>query len=272
MNLFEDAPDLTTGQYFTPEWAAIQLVERYFPELSASDLVLEPSAGKGAFLKAIPPHVPAFGVELDQDFAREAHARSGREVIHGDFRTVPLPDGITAIIGNPPFDLNVVESFLNRAKQLLPDARKCGLILPSYAMQTYGRVVRWLDSWNLRTEMLPRALFPGLSMPLSFVLYTRGRDRSMIGFALYEECADLETMQTTARELLIHGEKRKGAWQSVVEEALSGHGGEATIEQVYRYVEPRRPTGNQWWREQVRKVLQSSFTQVERGRYRMATA
>lgn len=49
------------SQYHTPEWVAQELVERYFSDLYSGDLVLEPACGTGAFLKALPPGVPAVG-------------------------------------------------------------------------------------------------------------------------------------------------------------------------------------------------------------------
>lgn len=106
-----DAPDIgqlnyerkaELSQWFTPEWAAAMLVEKYFSSLSGSDLVLEPSCGRGAFLKAIPEHVPVVGVEIDPQLAQIARDTTGRRVITGDFNTVNLPEGVTAIVGNPP--------------------------------------------------------------------------------------------------------------------------------------------------------------------------
>ncbi|HVT35101.1 MAG TPA: hypothetical protein VHE37_05940, partial [Nevskiaceae bacterium] len=77
------------NQFFTPLFVAEALVERYFSHLTSRDLVLEPSCGDGAFLAAIPSHIPAVGVEIDPVMAQRARA-TGREVISGDFRTVPL--------------------------------------------------------------------------------------------------------------------------------------------------------------------------------------
>jgi type I restriction-modification system DNA methylase subunit len=57
------------GQYMTPDWAAEALVDRYFSDLGESDLVLEPSCGRGAFLRALPAHVQALGVEIDPNLA-----------------------------------------------------------------------------------------------------------------------------------------------------------------------------------------------------------
>src|SRR5271157_3605390 len=95
----------TMAQWFTPEWAASLLVSRTFPDLSPKSLVIEPTCGYGAFMKAIPEGVPVIGVEIDPELAEKARANTGRQVIAGDFTKVPLPDGVTAVIGNPPFDL-----------------------------------------------------------------------------------------------------------------------------------------------------------------------
>ena len=46
--------DAQLHQYFTPEWAALELVAEYFPSLRSDDVVIEPSCGRGTFLKGIP--------------------------------------------------------------------------------------------------------------------------------------------------------------------------------------------------------------------------
>ena len=97
----EDSSELQANpgfsQWFTPEWAAQALVERYFPGLSSSDFVVEPSCGAGAFLKAIPDEVPVVGVEIAPELARQ---NTGRHVITGDFATATLPSSVTAAIEN----------------------------------------------------------------------------------------------------------------------------------------------------------------------------
>jgi predicted RNA methylase len=90
----DDLPPLrqtsaTLMTYQTPTWAAERLVEHYYPDLSPADLVLEPTCGEGHFLDAIPPHVPAVGVELDAGRAAIAR-RTGREVLVGDVLTIDL--------------------------------------------------------------------------------------------------------------------------------------------------------------------------------------
>src|SRR3546814_4530368 len=78
----------TDGQ--TPLYAAERLVERHFPDLGAKDLVLEPSCGIGAFLRAIPATTSAIGVEIDPERAAIARQRSGRPVIRSEEHTSEL--------------------------------------------------------------------------------------------------------------------------------------------------------------------------------------
>ncbi len=41
------------------------MVDQFFGDLDSSDIVLEPSCGRGSFLTAIPQEIQAFGVEID---------------------------------------------------------------------------------------------------------------------------------------------------------------------------------------------------------------
>ncbi|PKO61476.1 MAG: SAM-dependent methyltransferase, partial [Betaproteobacteria bacterium HGW-Betaproteobacteria-17] len=90
------------GQYPTPVWVAQALIERYFDDLDASDCVIEPGCGPGAFLAAIPEHVQAIGVEIDAMIALEAASNTGRRILTRDFRSIQLDVQPTVVIGNPP--------------------------------------------------------------------------------------------------------------------------------------------------------------------------
>lgn len=259
-------------QYFTPEWAALELVERHFSDLDADDMVLEPSAGLGAFLKAIPAHVPAFGVEIDPDIAAQGQANTGRRILVGDFSMIDLPERITAIVGNPPFHVPTIDRFIKRASVLLPEGGRCGLLLPAYAMQTHNNVMDWHQHFSLSAEVIPRRLFPRLSLPLLFVVFTRENQRKMVGFALYREACDVDRMATWARETIEKGRPHRGVWRALVEATLEQLGGEADLPAIYAAIEPRRPTSNAWWKEKVRQILQLHFRPVSKGRWAMEAA
>lgn len=130
------------SQFMTPRWAAALLVEQWFSYLTPADLVLEPTCGDGAFLAAVPADIRIIGVEIDPQLAKQARCDTGRTVLCGDFRTIKLPEKPTAIIGNPPFKISILESLLDRARQWLPDNGRCGLIVSTHMVQTPSTVLR----------------------------------------------------------------------------------------------------------------------------------
>lgn len=243
-------------QFNTPVWVAQALVERHFPRLDSSDLVLEPSCGIGAFLQAIPSAVRAVGVEIDEALAHRARENTGREVLVGDFRTVALPENPSAIIGNPPFRAQVFDGFLDRAYEILPEGARAGFILPTYFFQTAGRVSRYGDRWSLSIELMPRNAFHArMRTPLLFALFEKNAARRLIGFVLYRECDDLHQMAKPYRELLSSYEGP--VWLAVCRMALRRLGGEAQLKDIYTELERNRPTRTDWWREKIRQTLRA---------------
>lgn len=178
----------------------------------------------------------------------------------------------TVILGNPPFQVRLIEAFLARAAGLLPDDGRCGFILPAYAMQTHRRVWRWHQVWSIAAEILPRRLFPRLRLPLLFVQFRKGRVRTLVGFALFREAVEFENLAEAAKLVLTQGRPRRGVWRALVEATLEALGGEASLEVLYQAIEPRRPTPNPWWREKVRQVVQRSCEPVARGVWRLREA
>lgn len=259
------------GQYFTPAWAAEQLVDTFFPDLDGATVV-EPSCGDGRFLQALPHHVRAIGVEIDPIHADTARRRTGREIVTGDFRTVslPVPDGeVDALIGNPPYKLDIVDGMLARAATLLAHSGTIGFILPAYTFQTPSRVLRYAQDWRLETHLLPRTLFPGLSKPLVFALFRKSGPQ-WIGLTLYAETHDVAGMDGTVSETLRNGSG--SVWRQVIVNALSDLGGEATLKDLYTAIGPRRPTSTNWWREKIRQVVRRDFVRTGPGRYALPQA
>lgn len=255
------------GQYLTPVWAAHEIVARYFGHLGPSDFVVEPACGEGAFLLALPPDVPAIGVDIDPDMVRRARAATGRTVILGDFATVELDASPTAIIGNPPFNLRTIDTFLARAHQILPNGGQVGFIMPAYSMQTASRVAGYSERWSMQQEMIPRNIFSG-KQPLIFSVFTKDRRRRLFGFALYHETADVQKLKMRYRGQL--GAGSGPVWLNVVRTAIRTLGGEADLAAIYSEVAGGRPTTTNFWREQIRKVVRQHtdvFKAVGRGRY-----
>jgi site-specific DNA-methyltransferase (adenine-specific) len=259
-------------QFFTPEWATVRLVEEFFPHLTSADFVVDPGCGPGAFLKAIPLEVPAIGVEMDPNLAAFAREDTGRDVICGDFRTVVLPRVPTAIIGNPPWGVTAVHTFLGRAAQLLPDEQGVvGFILPAHRLSYSGPVCEWAKTWSIHQTMLPKSLFPRLSWPVVFAQFRKERVRHMVGFFLFDEAEALKSVPGKLRLLLVKGKRRTSLWRAVVEEVLGTLGGRASLSQIYSLVEGRRPRPIPTWRDTVRRVLQERpFTRHDDGTWALA--
>jgi hypothetical protein len=258
------------GQYPTPVWVAEALVERHFGNLDSSDCVVEPSCGPGAFLAAIPANVQALGVEIDALVAEEAVRNTGRRVLVGDFQTVQLDVQPTIILGNPPFNLKLIDGFLERSLALLPEGGRVGFILPAYAFQTSKRVAGYADKWSLMQEMIPRNIYPGLSLPLVFALFSKDKRRTMVGFALYREATDVQGLPAPYRAALSKG--AGPVWREVVGAALRALGGEASVQDLYAEISGNRPTQTEFWQAKVRQTLRrysGHFAPIAHGRYRL---
>ena len=246
-------PDL--GQWFTPAWAA---------EIFAADAlagmgdigVIEPSCGDGAFLAAIPDHLPAIGIEIDPRMAQVAQKATGRTVITGDFVTVDFHvKQLGAIIGNPPYSMPVIDAFIMRSHQLLPEDGICALLLPAHVLSTTSRVGRWNERFAIESRIVPRSLFPRISLPLVWTRFIKSQRRTMVGFMLFDQETDIQSMPASVRRCL----GKPGTWREAVGLAIHSLGGEATLSEIYQAVEPRRPSGNQWWKDKIRQTAALYF-------------
>lgn len=253
-------------QYPTPAWVAEALVRQHFNDLSSSDVAVDLTCGPGRFLQAIPQHVTAYGVEIDPEVAQQAAAITGRQIIVSDFREADLPERPTAIVGNPPFKMKLVDQLLDKAHELLPDEGRVGLILPAYAFQTASTIVRYNEHWSISQEMIPRNIYPGLSMPLVFSLFRKDQRRVLVGFSLYYETAMVQSMPSEIANPLVEGPM---TWTEVVFNALDELGGEAELKQIYEAVADKRPTDNPFWQAQIRKICQMKTRRTGKGRYQL---
>jgi len=255
------------NQYFTPRWAAEAIVEHHFPELGRGARVIEPSCGDGRFLMALSDHVDAVGVEIDPLQAQLARVRSGRKVITGDFLKVELPGEVDVVVGNPPFVASTVAAFLERSHALLRDGGRCGFILPAYILQTSSKVMTFAKNWSIQTELMPRNLFPGLSLPITFTVFTKDRERKLFGFFLYKEAAGVTKLSPEVRHLVNESKTQGSVWRQAVNAAFDRLGRDcAPLSDIYAAVQ-HRPSENAHGEQQIRKVLQTygEFAPVERG-------
>lgn len=251
-------PQKDLGQYFTPVWFAQATLEHFYGDLTSARII-EPSCGPGHFLQVFPETSDAIGVEIDPALADQARQRTGRPVYCGPFETVELPfesGTVDFLIGNPPYNLSIVDRFLNRAASLLTRSGEVGLILPAYTFQTPSRVLRYAEDWRLDIQMIPRTIFPGIKLPLIFAQF-RKQGPQWVGLALYQAVDGVARMAPEARETLARGQG--SVWRAVVADALDALGPQASLREIYDHVAPRRPSQTQWWREKVRQTLQRYF-------------
>lgn len=262
--------------YQTPVWVCEELVSSRYPWLSSSDRVLEPTCGEGHWLQVIPDDVPAIGIEVDERRASIARERTGRDVIVGDALSVDLshsalsltryakgekhPFTPSVILGNPPFRATFVDAMLDRAHAWLPDGGSCGLILPVFLMHEAERVVRERQRWSIEMEALPRSIFPRLRLPVVFARFEKRERRTLVGFALFDECVAFSQLSTRVKHLLTNG--RSPVWREVVFDAIRANGGSAHLQTIYAAIERRRPTPNPFWREKIRQTVQRYCTRV----------
>jgi len=259
--------DSSLGQWMTPSWAAEAIVEHALPVFEDGAVVIEPSCGIGRFLDVLPERYRNIGIEVDPNLAEIARSR-GHEVITGDFRNADLPVGRAhAIVGNPPFEFDVFDGFLERSHALLDDGGQVIMLLPAYFFQTAANVVRWNERWSMAQEMMPRNVFKGLSKPLMLARFTRDPKPSLSGLILYHEAAAISDMPKIYKAALEEG---RSGWAAVVERALDNLGGNAELQQIYREIEPRRPTVTRFWKEKVRQTLQRRFEKANDGTWRKA--
>lgn len=265
--------DVTLHQFFTPTWAAQLIVDKFYPNLKpGKDVVWEPSCGDGRFLMAIPEDVEAYGVELDPEMAARARTNSGREVVEGDFRTVALPKVPTLVLGNPPYDMALVDALLDRCYDEMDYGGKIGFLLPAYAFQTASRVARYNERYSLDQHMVPRNLFAQMSKPLMFAQFKKDRKPFFGNLFLYLETDAVNQIASKYKTLFVGNDSRASLWGELVEKALIELGGEADLQQIYGEIEGQRPTRNKFWREQIRKVVQKHYQRTGHGRYAMAVA
>lgn len=123
--------------------------------------------------------------------------------------------------------------------------------------------------------MIPRNLFPGLSLPLCFATFTKEHQRRLHGFMLYREAQEIAGIDRRWKHAVATGRDSRGVWFPVVREILRALGGSADLEQIYGSIQTMRPTANPHWRAKVRQVLQrhaSAFERTAPGQYQLREA
>jgi predicted RNA methylase len=258
------------GQYMTKPWVADELVAMDFRNLSARDVVVDPTCGIGNFLAAIPDAVEAFGVEIDPVMAQRARDLTGRKVITSDFLTAQFEERPTAVVGSPPFSNDAIEAILNRCYELVEEGTPIGFILPAAFYSLPSRVMRIRERFSFKQSLLPRYIYPRLSMPITWSLFWKDTRRVMIGFALFGQYDAIEGMPPQYRARMQSGEKLP--WKAIVEMALDELGGEGTVAEICEVAMPYCPPTNKTPRDTVRRVCGEVADRLSEGRFRKRSA
>jgi hypothetical protein len=272
LDVLTNTSDLTlpnqvaNGQYMTPAWASSMLVAQFFPNIPKDFYLVEPSCGHGSFLNALPSYVDAVGVELDPAVAKVAEYNTGRKIYNQSILDFKPDRPVNAMVGNPPFSTKLLTAMLCQAADYLVDGGKIGLILSAHMAQYASTVTGWTKDYSIESHMLPRDIYRDLTKPLCFMMFTKEAQGKLFGFALYHETVAVNSLSKDIKRLFVRGGKGP-LWARVVEDAILANGGKASLSQIYLYVQNRRPTENQFWKDKIRQVARQYFHSVSRGLY-----
>jgi predicted RNA methylase len=136
------------------------IVDRRLVGLAEEDLIVEPSAGGGAFVRAAlrRPGQIVLPIDIDPEAAchrLEVASMLGARSVVGDFLTTERPDmDIGAIIGNPPFpDGRTARRHVLHALSWRPQV--CCLVLPvEYLGHTSWQTVMYGETHGMRLTMV----------------------------------------------------------------------------------------------------------------------
>lgn len=143
----------------TPPPLAARMVE--LADIEPGQRVLEPSAGTGNILKAIPPHALKVAVEINGNLANGlqwigAAGDYGLTIRHGDFMETANLGTFDRVVMNPPFVNGQDIAHIKRALTLLKPGGKLVAICANGPRQN-DTLQPLSDSW----EVLPAGTFAG---------------------------------------------------------------------------------------------------------------
>lgn len=134
------------GQWWTPPTLARDLVA--WAGVAAGMTVLEPTAGAGNLVRALPDDCDVTAVEIDSRWLPDLYTAHPRiRVIHGDFLALSQTMGgrFDLAIGNPPY-----EDALD-ARILLAAARRSLRVCAIVPLNAIATEVRYREAWSRLT-------------------------------------------------------------------------------------------------------------------------
>ena len=188
-------------KYYTREHVVVQCMQSL--DLSRYDLVIEPSAGAGAFVRHLQhDNVIAFDI-----------APEGRDILQQDWLCYRIEPRYTSvlIVGNPPFGINhnLSDAFIGHALSF-PNVATIAFVLPNtYKKHTRQRILP--KAWRIK-EIIDLGkdafIFAGnvYHMPCSFFIFDKSEGVDLrINPAQYTEAIDFYFSTPDYYDLFIFG-------------------------------------------------------------------
>lgn len=152
------------GFFPTPQSLVDHMIE--LADLKPTDLVLEPSAGIGSIAESVlEAGATVHCIEIQPSLVDILEMKQ-LPTIHGDFmdETLALPEGISRILMNPPFENKQDLAHIQRAYNLLPPGGRL-VAIASNSINTYG--AEWLATVGARVDKNPEGAFKTAFRPTS---------------------------------------------------------------------------------------------------------
>lgn len=175
----EDVEKSWEYQYYpSPGWLIKLMILR--AQVSAHDIILEPSAGDGRVLEALRAHTSARTIIECCELMPEHRARlmsHGWDVVANDFLDLDRYARYTRIIANPPFTRGQdIEHIKHMYRLLCHGGRMVSLMSAHYLdayVEPFVSFREWLDEEVMaRQEVLSRSAFKELGIDVKTVLIT----------------------------------------------------------------------------------------------------
>ena len=157
-------------KYYTKPPVARACIELIKKPLAAADFIIEPAAGNGVFLRALPGHKHV-GLDL---------APEGPDIKRGNWFDYQVPPDYNnvAVVGNPPFGVNnaLSRDFILHALRF-PNVKTIAFILPHvYKKHTQQKILP--AAWRIALiHDLPAESFTcagvGAHIPCAFFVFSR---------------------------------------------------------------------------------------------------
>lgn len=141
-------------KFFTPLFIARHMVTLLNPQ--SGDIVLEPSAGNGAIVKAIKDvnlNISVFAVELNGKYEQDLFNAGANFVKICDFLIMDNMFKFTSCCANPPFgNTTDLQAHFDAIRKLVVPNGKIVMILPEDFICNIEHKVHKIDNWSSNND------------------------------------------------------------------------------------------------------------------------